>query len=178
MARHSTTCNTVHALPTHPDHHVHLRHASIGRNDVVEETLRLEGPIAHMPLRYALEDIDLDEGVTIRHGDAMIIAFGAAGRAPAVHADPNVFDPARAGKEHLAFGHGPHHRLGAPLTRMEADVALRALFTRFPRLTLAHPEHALARRESFTANGLRELPVPLSSTSPACSGTLPHGVRA
>ncbi|GCD93163.1 cytochrome P450 family protein [Embleya hyalina] len=151
--------NSVHALLIHPDQHTRLRRASIDWNDVVEETLRLEGPIAHMPLRYAVADIELGEGVTIRRGDAIIIGFGAAGRDPAVHADPDVFDPARADKEHLAFGHGPHYCLGAPLARMEADIALRALFAHFPDLTLAHPERALPRRESFIANGLRELPV-------------------
>jgi Cytochrome P450 len=74
---------------------------------VVEETLRQQGPVMYLPLRCALEDIDLGEGVVIRKGEAVIIAFAAAGRDPEVHPGrPDDFDPGRASKEHLAFAYG------------------------------------------------------------------------
>ncbi|WNI20077.1 cytochrome P450 [Actinacidiphila sp. ITFR-21] len=69
----------------------------------------------------------------------------------------------RLGKRgHLAFGHGPHFCLGAPLARMEADIALRALFDNFPNLALAHPDQPPLPQESFVANGFQSLDVVLS----------------
>ncbi|WP_434600575.1 cytochrome P450 family protein [Streptomyces sp. A5-4] len=153
----------VHALLSHPDQLALLRIGTVTWGHVIEETLRTEGPIEHMPLRYAVEDIDLGEGVLIKAGDAIILGFGAAGRDPAVHGpDADTFDATRGNKEHVAFGHGPHFCLGAPLARMEADIALRALFETFPNLTLSDPGQVPPHQESFVANGFRELSVRLS----------------
>ncbi len=128
----------VQALLGHPGHLELIREGTLSWEDVVEETLRHEGPVVYVPMRYAIEDIDLGEGVVIRKGDPIVLAFSAAGRDPGLHPDrPEVFDPTRAGKEHLAFGHGPHFCLGAHLARLEATVALSALFERLPRLALA-----------------------------------------
>lgn len=147
------------ALATHPEQLGLLRSGGIGWDDVIEETLRLEAPIMHMPLRYAVEDIDLGD-VLIKKGDAILLAFGAAGRDPAVHGDRACeFDATRESSDHLAFGHGVHFCLGAPLGRMEADIALRALFAAFPDLALAVPESELVPQASFIANGYRELPM-------------------
>lgn len=158
----------VYALLTHPEQHALLRQGGLDWEAVIEETLRAEGPIMHMPLRYAVEDIDLGEGVMIRKGEAIILAFGAAGRDPALHgATAGTFDATRPNKEHLAFGHGPHFCLGASLARMEADIALRALFDTFPDLRLADPDSAPLPQESFIANGHRELPVILAASLPA-----------
>ncbi|MER5898175.1 cytochrome P450 [Streptomyces sp. NPDC001876] len=149
------------ALVTHPEQLALLRSGAVGWDDVVEETLRLESPIMHMPLRYAVEDIDLGD-VRIAKGDAILLAFGAAGRDPALHGDSACeFDAARESSDHLAFGHGVHYCLGAPLGRMEADIALRALFAAFPDIALAVPEDRLVPQASFIANGYRELPVVL-----------------
>jgi cytochrome P450 len=153
----------VHALLTHPDQLALLRTGTVTWAHVIEETLRTQGPIEHMPLRYAVEDIDLGEGVLIKKGDAIILGFGAAGRDPAVHGpDADTFDATRANKEHLAFGHGPHFCLGAPLARVEADIALQALFRTFPNLVLTDPGQAPRHQESFVANGFREMSVRLS----------------
>ncbi|MFG2137274.1 cytochrome P450 [Streptomyces sp. NPDC048650] len=150
------------ALLTRPDQLALLRAGTVTWDDVIEETLRRDGPIMHMPLRYAVEDIDLGEGVLIKKGEAILLAFGAAGRDPAVHGDSaDDFDAARAVKDHLAFGHGVHYCLGAPLAKMEADLALRALFGTFPDLRLAVPEGELRPQESFIANGHQKLPVVL-----------------
>ncbi|POM23532.1 Cytochrome P450 107B1 [Actinomadura rubteroloni] len=152
--------SAVQALLAHPEHLARIHEGTIGWEDVVEETLRVEGPVMYVPLRYAVEDIDLGEGVVIRKGDPIIIGFGAAGRDPERHPDrPECFDPARADKEHLAFGHGPHFCLGAHLARLEAKVALATLFEHLPDLALAHPEEQPARVRSFIVNGAVSLEI-------------------
>ncbi|MFJ8028706.1 cytochrome P450 [Streptomyces sp. NPDC096311] len=128
--------------------------------DVVEEALRVEAPGANAILRYAVEDVRVGETV-IPRGDALVIGFAAAGRDPGVHGvDAERFDVMRATRrEHLSFGHGVHYCLGAPLARLEAEIALQALFARFPGMRLAVEPGALRPTESFISNGPREVPV-------------------
>jgi cytochrome P450 len=146
--------SAVKALLTHPETLTRVRQGTIGWEDIVEETLRVEGPVMYLPMRFAVEDIDLGEGVLIRKGDPIVIAFAAAGRDPELHPDhPERFDPTRSSKEHLAFGHGPHFCLGAHLARLEADIALTTLFEHLPHLALAHPDVEPARVQSFIVNG-------------------------
>ncbi|MFD8012581.1 cytochrome P450 [Streptomyces sp. NPDC058955] len=150
----------LHVLLTHPDTLTRIRQGTLDWDDVVEETLRIDGPVMHVPLRCAVEDIDLGEGVVIRKGAPIIIAFAAAGRDPELHPDdPDRFDPTRAGKKHLAFGHGPHYCLGAHLARLEARIALTTLFAQLPDLALAHPEEQPPRVTSMIVNGPENLPV-------------------
>ncbi len=159
--------SAVHSLLAHPEHLAGVRRNAIGWDDVVEETLRHQGPVMYLPMRYAVEDVDLGEGVVIRKGEPIIIAFAAAGRDPEVHPQrPDEFDPTRAGKEHLAFGHGPHFCLGAHLARLEAHVALTTLFSRLPRLALARPDEPPARVPSLIVNGhasLHVIPTPAAA---------------
>ncbi|MFJ2646515.1 cytochrome P450 [Streptomyces sp. NPDC087420] len=163
--------SAVHALLAAPGHLGRLRAGDVGWEDVVEETLRHNGPIMHHPMRYAIEDIDLGEGVVIRRGEPVIIAFAAAGRDPELHPDsPDVFDPARTGKEHLAFGHGPHFCLGAHLARMETHVALTTLFERLPLLALAHPDQVPSPVPSLSLNGPAQLHVVPHPGGPPHSG--------
>ncbi|GAA2095393.1 cytochrome P450 [Kitasatospora saccharophila] len=146
--------SAVFELLTHPEELAKVRTGGTGWADVIEETLRVEGPVMHVPLRYAVEDIDLGEGVLIRKGDPIIIGFAAAGRDPRVHPDrPDVFDPARPDKSHLAFGYGPHFCVGAPLARLETEIALSTLFERLPALALAEPGGTPARLPSMIING-------------------------
>ncbi|OEU87512.1 cytochrome [Streptomyces abyssalis] len=163
-AGHETTVNlignAVHALLTHPAQLELVRSGEVPWNDVIEETLRWAPSIASLPLRYAVEDIALPSGATIRQGEAILATYAAAGRDPGRHgADAGQFDVQRTDVEHLSFGHGVHFCLGAPLARMEARTALPALFERFPELSLAVPPEELEQVESFIAHGYRTLPV-------------------
>ncbi len=132
---------------------------------MIEETLRYQAPVAHLQLRYAVEDIDIGD-LTIPKGEAILASYAGANRDPKVHGDTaDEFDPARTTKDqHLAFGYGAHHCLGAPLARLEAAVALPALFTRFPELRFATDPGALPHVGSFISNGHTVLPVHLHAS--------------
>ncbi|MFZ4136848.1 cytochrome P450 family protein [Streptomyces koyangensis] len=136
-----------------------VRSGRVGWADVVEETLRHEGAVKHLPLRYAVRDIPLPDGRTIARGEAILASYAAANRHPGWHDDADVFDAGRLSKEHLAFGHGVHFCVGAPLARLEVEVCLRLLFTRFPELTLNLPAGGLPPFPSLISNGHRCLPV-------------------
>ncbi|MFI1568612.1 cytochrome P450 [Streptomyces sp. NPDC020490] len=170
-AGHETTVNlldnAVHALLTHPDQLALVRDGSASWDDVIEETLRVEAPVASLPLRYAVEDLVMEEfggpaGVVIGKGEAILAAYAAAGRHPGRYGDDaDRFDVTRVDKEHLSFGYGVHFCLGAPLGRLEARIALPALFDRFPGLRPAVPREELEPVDSFISNGHRSLPVHL-----------------
>ncbi|MFC3454308.1 cytochrome P450 family protein [Amycolatopsis speibonae] len=169
-AGHETTVNlldqAIIALLTHPDQLAEIRSGRISWPDAIEETLRWQAPVAHLPLRYAVEDIPVAD-VVIRQGEAILAGYAAAGRDPALHGqDADAFDVARTDKSHVAFGFGVHHCLGAPLARMEAAIALPALFERFPDMTLATSPDALRPLDSFISNGHRVLPVLLHGPRP------------
>lgn len=166
-AGHETTANlidnAVYALLTNPDQLAAVRSGTATWSDVIEETVRLEAPFANLPMRFAVSDIEIGEGVTIREGEPIMISFGAAGRDPLVHGEnADVFDVSRPTRaEHIGFGHGVHYCIGAPLARLEAGTALPALFSRFPDMALAVPQESLRPLESFVSNGHQELPVRL-----------------
>ncbi|MFE0377203.1 cytochrome P450 [Streptomyces inhibens] len=167
-AGHETTVdllgNAVYALLTHPDQLQLVLSGQAPWNSVIEETLRWSPSIANLPLRFAVEDIEIPGGPTIRKGEAILPAYAGAGRDPGFHGDTAAaYDIRRTGQEHLAFGHGVHHCLGAPLARMEARIALPALFARFPDLQLAVPAEELEPTSGFISGGLRGLPVRLTS---------------
>ncbi|MEU7598732.1 cytochrome P450 [Streptomyces sp. NPDC039022] len=130
---------------------------------LVDETLRFSSPVRHALMRYAVEDVDI-AGVRVARGEPVLAGLYAAGRDPGRHTDPDVFDPARpTRRDHLAFGHGAHYCLGARLARLEARIALKALFTRYPDLEAAGTPERLA---SISVQGVRALPVRLNAGRP------------
>ncbi|WP_418955335.1 cytochrome P450 family protein [Streptomyces tritici] len=165
-AGYETTVNVIDqaitALLLDPDQ---LRHVRAGRadwTDVVEETLRHEPAVAHLPLRYAVTDIALPDGRRIAAGEAILASYAAANRHPEWHGpDADDFDVTRLNTDHLAFGHGVHFCLGAPLARLEVATALRALFERFPDAELAVTPEELRPLPSLISNGHQTLPVRL-----------------
>ncbi|GAA0588441.1 cytochrome P450 family protein [Actinomadura livida] len=166
-AGHETTVNlldqAIVAMLTHPEQYARVRSGEVPWDEVIEETLRWQPPVANLPLRYAVEDIEVG-GATIRKGEAILAAYAAAGRDRALHGDDaDAFDIARADKEHLSFGYGVHFCVGKHLARMEAEISLPALFGRFPDMALAVDPGELRQVESFISNGHRELPVILNS---------------
>ncbi|MFD6224293.1 cytochrome P450 family protein [Nocardia asteroides] len=164
-AGHETTVNlldqAITALLTRPAVLDQVRSGAITWADLVEETLRFESPVAHLPLRYAVSDIEID-GVRIAQGEAILASYAGTSRDPKLHGETaDEFDPTRANKSHMAFGYGAHHCLGAPLARLEALVSLPALFERFPAMSFAVPESELGSVPSFISNGHQHLPVHL-----------------
>lgn len=165
-AGYETTVNGIDhgitALLADPEQLAHIRAGRADWSDVVEETLRHEPAVKHLPLRYALTDLPLPDGQTIRAGEAILASYAAANRHPDWHGESaDRFDITRPSSEHLAFGHGVHFCLGAPLARLEIASALRLLFERFPDLELAVPVADLKPLPSLISNGHKSLPVRL-----------------
>jgi cytochrome P450 len=127
---------------------------------VVEEILRMSSPGSLGLLRYAHEDVEVG-GVVVPRGDAVIVSAGAANRDPGAFADPDVFDPARKPNNHVAFGHGGFHCIGASLARTELRVVFGTLFRRFPRLRLAAGLDDLDVRTNRLTGGVGRVPVRL-----------------
>ncbi|MEH0548857.1 cytochrome P450 [Streptomyces sp. B21-105] len=154
--------NAVGALLRWPEQLEHVRTGRATWQDVAAETMRVHTPGAYSPMRFAVEDIDLD-GVLIRKGEAILVNFAAGGRDPeryGPHAER--FDVLRKDRDGLGFGHGPHRCLGAPLAAVEAESAFAALFERFPRMELACAPDELLPLPSFLMNSYRSLPVRLA----------------
>ena len=164
VAGHDTTAtligNAVVALLRHPRQLARVRAEPELVDAVIEEVLRFDAPVPHSTFRYALEPVDLG-GQTIPAGAQVIICLAGANRDPARHACPDAFDPARAEGRSLAFGHGIHHCLGAPLARMEGRIAIRSLLARFPGLRLAVGDGELhwGHGDGLVLRGLSALPV-------------------
>ena len=121
---------------------------------IVEELLRFDAPL-HLFTRYALEDVVFD-GVALRRGDKIGLLLGAANRDPERFPDPDRLDAVRSPNPHVTFGAGIHFCIGAPLARLEMEVALPILFRRLPGLRLAEPPRY---RDSYHFHGLAALPV-------------------
>ena len=124
----------------------------------VEEFLRFDGPVNPGVTRYAVDDLEI-AGEHIARGDIVLLATAAADRDPDRFADPDRLDVAAPDRGHLGFGHGIHYCLGAPLARLEGQVAFAALLDRLPQLALAVPPEDLAWQGGGVLRGLRELPV-------------------
>ncbi|MFI0214397.1 cytochrome P450 [Streptomyces lydicus] len=160
VAGHETTAtqipNFILALLDHPEQLALLRERPDLIGNAVEELLRFVplGSGASQP-RYATEDIDVG-GTLVRAGTPVLVAVGAANRDALRFDRPGTLDIARSGNQHLGFGHGVHHCLGAPLARLELQEALGALLTRFPKL---HVAGDVEWKSQMLVRGPRVLPV-------------------
>ncbi|MFI9154337.1 cytochrome P450 [Streptomyces sp. NPDC053367] len=160
VAGHETTVNLiangVHALLTHPVQLADLR-ADMGLLDgAVEEMLRWEGPVETATFRFAAEPMEI-AGVPIAQGESVLVGLTAAGRDPRRYTDPDRFDIRRDPRGHVAFGHGIHFCLGAPLARLEGRTAIRTLLERAPGLALDGPSGDWL--PGMLMRGMRSLPV-------------------
>ncbi|MFF8611010.1 cytochrome P450 [Streptomyces sp. NPDC015346] len=126
--------------------------------DAAKELLRYVQLVDFTVPRYAVEDVELG-GVLIRAGEPVLAAVASANRDAAAFPDPDALVLNRVGVPHLAFGHGPHHCLGAHLARLELEVALETALQRLPGLRLAVAEDELRWKPSGIISGLHELPV-------------------
>jgi cytochrome P450 len=164
MAGFDTTVNLIAsgalALLSHPGEMARLREAPSLLAAAVEELLRFTSPVNHVTSRFATEDLPIGD-VVIPAGEQVLIATSSANWDPAQFPGPDRLDLGRDTSGHVAFGHGIHYCLGAPLARMEAEVALGALLSRFPALSLAVPAQELRWRPVSLMNGLESLPVRL-----------------
>jgi cytochrome P450 len=162
LAGHVTTVNLVGngvvALLTHPDQLAKLKADPNLAKGVVEETLRYWGPVDFIGRRIAREDVEVG-GTEIPAGEQATVSLASANRDPERFADPDVFDITRAdANRHVAFGKGIHVCLGAPLARVEGQVAFDTLFRRYPDLRLAVPAEEVHWGGSFL-RGFARLPV-------------------
>jgi cytochrome P450 len=165
LAGHETTVNlignSVLALVRHPDQMKALRADPTALPGAVEELLRYESPLHIATLRFTTEPVPLGN-VEIPAGQFVMVSLLAANRDAERFAEPDRLDITRSAVGHLAFGHGIHYCLGAPLARLEAEVALGRLLARFETVTLAGDVHELRWRGSTLVHGLRNLPVRLN----------------
>ena len=161
FAGHETTTNLVGngalALLRHPAEARAWRENPALGSSAVEELLRYDGPTPAM-VRVAREDVRIGDE-DIESGDRLFLMINAANRDPAQFSEPDRLDLGRADNRHLAFGHGIHFCLGAPLARLEGQLALPALLARFPGL---RPRGGLPEwLDSLVFRGMRSLPVAL-----------------
>jgi len=160
VAGHETTkCligNGMLALLTNPDQLALLRQNPDLMASAAAEMLRYESPLQQTK-RTATEDVDLN-GQVIHRGDAVLLCIGAANRDPERFEDPDRFDIQRQGAAHIAFGHGIHNCLGAPLALLEAQIAFTAILRRWRTLTLAG-DSLQWLDHSFILRGVKTLPI-------------------
>ncbi|MFJ2405605.1 cytochrome P450 [Streptomyces xanthochromogenes] len=163
VAGHETTVNLisngVRALLSNPDQLAALRADFDGLIDnAVEEMLRYDGPVETATYRFAREAVRIGDAL-IPAGASVLVALASAGRDPQRHHDPDRFDIRRSPQSHLAFGHGIHFCLGAPLARMEGRIAVRTLLERAPDLRLDVRTEELQWLPGMLIRGVRHLPV-------------------
>jgi cytochrome P450 PksS len=163
-AGHETTVNLIGsgalALVQHPDQLERLRSEPTLIRSAVEELVRFVAPVETGTERYAVRDVEV-AGTRIPRGELIVAVLASANRDPVQFEHPDTLDLGRANNRHLAFGMGMHYCLGAPLARLEAQIALSTLLRRAPNVRLAVRPDQLRWRASFIVRGLEKLPVQL-----------------
>jgi cytochrome P450 len=159
IAGHETTVNLIGngtlALLQHPDQLAHLQRDPHLIKPAVEELLRYVNPVQYVN-RFASEELDIG-GVQVAQGSRVLLLVAAANHDPALTDHPEQMQLARGNTHHVAFGQGIHYCLGAPLARLEGEIAFTTLLRRLPHLRLA-TEH-MAWKPSLALRGLQSLPV-------------------
>jgi cytochrome P450 PksS len=162
VAGHETTVNLIGSgmleLLLHADQMDKLRSEPLMIRPAIEELLRYTSPVFMSTERYAREEVIIHD-VAISKGEMTLGVIGSANRDETVFKNPDTLDITREENKHLSFGYGIHFCLGAPLARLEAEVAINTLLCRLPNLRLKVPPDTLRWRPSLILRGLEELPV-------------------
>jgi cytochrome P450 PksS len=162
VAGHETTVNLIGngmlALFENPDQMERLRENPSLIKPAIEELLRYTAPVFMSSERFAREDVEI-QGVTIPRGKMTLGVIGSANRDERIFEKADTLDITRDPNKHLGFGQGIHYCLGAPLARLEAQIAVSSLLRRMPNLRLRRPVESLRWRRSLLLRGLEKLPV-------------------
>jgi cytochrome P450 len=163
VAGHETTVNLIAsgtlALVQHPDQLEKLKSDPLLIKPAVEELLRYTSPVEISTERYARQDLEVS-GTEVPRGKLVLGVLGSANRDERYFDEPDALDLARDPNKHLAFGRGGvHHCLGAPLARMEGQIAITALLQRFPDVRLDAESGSLRWRRGLFLRGLQRLPL-------------------
>jgi cytochrome P450 PksS len=165
IAGHETTVNLIGngilSLIEYPDQMDRLRNEPALIKSAVEELLRYNGPLETATERYPREDVTI-AGVTIPRGERVLAVLASANRDERQFDNPDTLDLAREPNRHLAFGLGVHYCLGAPLARLEGQIAINTLLRRVPDLRLAVPRDSLSWRPGLVLHGLKSLPLTIT----------------
>jgi cytochrome P450 len=162
IAGYETTVNLIGvgamALIQNPGQRERFERDSTISDSAIEELLRYASPLDVATQRFAREDMIINS-VRISRGDALFAVLGSANRDETAFPNPDTLDLGRLPNKHVAFGQGAHYCLGAPLARIDGQIALTTLFRRFPDLRLAQSPESLRWRKSLVVRGLESLPV-------------------
>ncbi|WP_437730103.1 cytochrome P450 family protein [Sorangium sp. So ce1335] len=162
VAGHETTVNLIAngilALLTHPAEREKLRADPSLMKSAIEELLRYDSPVETATFRFAREDVALG-GAVIPKGDVVVVVIGSANRDPELTRSPEELDLARDPNRHIAFGLGVHYCLGAPLARLEGQIAIGTILRRMPNLALKVAPEEIQIRPSLIVRGPVAMPV-------------------
>ncbi|CAN7358986.1 cytochrome P450 [Paenibacillus sp. LjRoot153] len=164
IAGHETTVNlignSILALLEHPEQFKQLQNNPELIHTAIEEVLRYNGPVEFSTSRWARENLEF-KGKSITKGDLVIVALNSANHDPNQFQDPEIFDITRQKSQHLAFGTGIHLCLGAPLARLEGEIAITNLLKRYPQIKLKVDKNGLEWRPGMIVRGVKEIPLSL-----------------
>jgi len=162
LAGHETTINLLGngmlALLGHPDQLQKLKDHPELVESAVEEMLRYDGPVSTTSMRWALEDLVI-RGQPIQAGELVLPSLLAANRDLEAFENPDEFDITREPNRHIAFGNGIHYCVGAPLARLEANIAFPTLLARLPNITLDTDPTTIEWNPSLLLHGMKAMPV-------------------
>ncbi|MED1714833.1 cytochrome P450 [Bacillus paralicheniformis] len=162
VAGHETTVNLItnmtFALLNHPDQLEKLRQNPDLIDSAIEEALRFYSPVELTTLRWAAEPFTL-HGQEIKRKDVIIVSLASANRDDTVFPNADRFDIERKDNRHLAFGHGSHFCLGAPLARLEAKIAIQTLLRGFEHIEIKGEREQIKWKGNFLMRALEELPL-------------------